>query len=69
MVKQYNVRMELSNVRKNKRTTKFDKRTVTCDVGTTQYKDETVKCEDLVTWYNMLSTSGYRIPQKIEGVW
>ena len=30
---------------KSKRTTKCDKRTVTCDVGITQYDDRTVKCE------------------------
>ena len=30
---------------KSKGTTKCDKRTVTCDVGITQYDDETVKCE------------------------
>ena len=30
---------------KNKGTTERDKRTVTCDVGTAQYEDETVKCE------------------------
>ena len=46
-----NVTMEPSNVRKKKRgTTKCDKRTVTCDVGTcdvgtAQREDETVKCE------------------------
>ena len=37
--------MKPSNVRKNKGTTKCDKRTVTSDVGTAQYEDETVKCE------------------------
>ena len=29
----------------NKGTTKYDKRTVICDVGTAQSEDETVKCE------------------------
>ena len=29
----------------NKGTAKCDKRTVTCDIGTTQYEDETVECE------------------------
>ena len=69
MLELHNVRMEPSNMRKNKGTAKCDKRTVTCDVGTAQYEDETVKCEDLVTWYNILPTSGYRTPQKIKGVW
>ena len=45
MLELHNVRMELSNMRKGKGTTKCEKRTVTCDVGTTQYEDETVKCE------------------------
>ena len=40
MLKLYNMRMELSNVRKS---TKCDKRTVICDVGTAQYEDETIK--------------------------
>ena len=31
---------------KNKGTTECDKRTVTCDVGTAQWEDETVKCEE-----------------------
>ena len=30
---------------KNKGTTEWEKRTVTCDVETTQYDDGTVKCE------------------------
>ena len=34
--------MKLTNVRK-KRTTKYDKNIVTCDVGTTQCKDEMLK--------------------------
>ena len=33
---------------KNKKTTEYDKRTVTCDVGTTQYEDITVKCKKKV---------------------
>ena len=49
--------MEPSNVRKNKGTTKCDKRIVTYDVGIT-------KCEDLVTWYSRLPTSRYRTPLK-----
>ena len=40
-----NMTMELLNVRKNKRTIECDKSTVTCDVGTAQYKDDTIKCE------------------------
>ena len=31
---------------KSKETTKCDKKTVTCDVGTAQYEDEIVKCEE-----------------------
>ena len=43
------MKMKPSNVRKkNKGTTKCEKRTVTCDVGTAQYEDETVKCEKKV---------------------
>ena len=45
----HNVRVVPSNVRKNKGTTKCDKKAVIYDVGTTKYEDETVKCEDLVT--------------------
>ena len=42
----HNVRMLPSNVRKkNKRTTKYDKSTIICDVGTTQCKDDTIKGE------------------------
>ena len=37
------MRMELSSVRKKKETTQCDKRTVICDVGTTQCEDKTVK--------------------------
>ena len=33
---------------KSKGTTKCEKRTVTCDVGTTQYEDITVKCKKKV---------------------
>ena len=40
-----NVTMEPSNVRKNKGTTECDKSTVTCDVGTAQYENDTIKCE------------------------
>ena len=39
--------MKPSNVRKkNKETNKCDKRIVTCDVETTQYDDETIKCKE-----------------------
>ena len=31
--------------KKNKEITEYDKRTFTCDVGTTQYEDGTIKCE------------------------
>ena len=35
-----------SNMRKkSKGTTKCEKRTVTCNVGTAQYKDKTINCE------------------------
>ena len=30
---------------KNKEITEYDKRTFTCDIGTTQYEDGTIKCE------------------------
>ena len=33
---------------KSKGITKCEKRTVTCDIGTTQYEDGTVKCEKKV---------------------
>ena len=43
----HNVKMVPSNVRKkNKGTTECDKSTVTtCDVGTAQCEDDTIKCE------------------------
>ena len=43
-----NVTIEPSNVRKknNKGTIKYDKSKVTCDVGTAQYVDGTIKCEE-----------------------
>ena len=34
--------------KKNKGTIECNKKTVTCDVGTTQYEDETIKCEEKV---------------------
>ena len=46
MLELHNVKMEPSNVRKMKKTTKCDKRTITCDVGTAQYENETIKCEE-----------------------
>jgi len=43
------VRMELSNVRKKKeREPRSEKKTVTCDVGTVQCEDETIKFEKKV---------------------
>ena len=45
MLNLHNMRMVPSNVTKNKRTTECDKSTVTCDDGTAQYKDDTIKCE------------------------
>ena len=43
------MRMEPSNVRKkSKRIAQREKRTVTYDVGTAQYEDETIKCEKKV---------------------
>ena len=43
------MRMKPSNVRKKSMgTTKCEKRTVTCDVGTAQYEDRTVKCKKKV---------------------
>ena len=41
-----NMTMEPLNMRrKKKETTECDKRTITCDIGTTQYEDRTIKCE------------------------
>ena len=31
--------------KKKKGTTECDKSTITCDVGTTQYEDDTIKCK------------------------
>ena len=45
----HNVKMVLSNVRKNNGTTECDKSRIKCDVSTMQYKDSTIKCEVLVT--------------------
>ena len=42
----HNVRMKPSNVRKSEGITKYEKRTVTCDVGIAQCEDETVKCKE-----------------------
>ena len=40
------MRIEPLNVgKKSKETIQCDKRIVTCDIGTAQYKDRTVKCE------------------------
>ena len=66
MLELHNMRIEPSNVRKkNEGTTKCEKRTVICDIRTTQYEDETIKCDVLIIWYSRLSTSGYRTPQKM----
>ena len=63
--KQHNMRMEPSNVRKKKKgTIECDKRISTCDVRTTQYKDETIICDILITWYNRLPTSEYHTQKK-----
>ena len=49
MLELHNMRMKPSNGRKkSKGTTKCEKRIITCDVGTAQYKDGTVKCEKKV---------------------
>ena len=48
----------------NKGTTKCNKITIKCDVGTAQYENETIKCEDLVTWYSRSPTNGYHTPKK-----
>ena len=56
MLELHNVNMKSLNVRKNKGTSECDQRTVPCDIGTTQFENGTIKCEDLVTWYNSLLT-------------
>ena len=48
MLELHNMRLEPLNVRKSKGITKYEKKTVTCDVGTAQCKDGTVKCEKKV---------------------
>ena len=40
----HNMMIVPSNVRKNKGTTKYNKSTVTCDVGTAQFENSTIKC-------------------------
>ena len=45
MLKLHNVRMDPSNVKKNKETTKYDKRTDIGDVEIAQCEDGTIKCE------------------------
>ena len=52
---------------KSKRTTKFEKIIVTCDVEIAQYEDGTVKYEKKVTWCSRLPTSEYRIPSFFGG--
>ena len=45
----FNVTMEPSNVRKKViEPKKYEKRTVTCDIGTAQCEDGTIKCEKKV---------------------
>ena len=47
ILKLHNVGIKPSNVRKkSKGTTKCEKRTVICDIGTAQYEVETIKCEE-----------------------
>ena len=41
----HNVWTTLSNIRKNKGTTKCDKSTVTSDIGIAQYEVGTMKCK------------------------
>ena len=49
MLELQNMRMESSNVRKSKKTTKCEeKKNVTCDIGTAQCKDETVNVKKKV---------------------
>ena len=48
--------------KKSKGTTKCEKITVTCDVGTAWYEDGTIKCEKKVTWCSRLPISGYSTP-------
>ena len=43
---------------KNKETTECDKRIVTCNDGTAQYDDETIKCEKKI-----------RVPTNVTKVW
>ena len=42
----HNMWMVQLNVRKNKKTTKYDKSPITCDVGTAQCEDCIIKCEE-----------------------
>ena len=49
MLEPHNMRMEPSNVRKkSKGTTKYEKKTLTCDIGLEQYENEIVKCKKKV---------------------
>ena len=41
----HNVRIVPSNVRKKKREPLYVTSTVTCDIGTAQYEDDTIKCK------------------------
>jgi len=50
----YNVMMVPSNVRKkNKRNTECKKNIVTCNIGITQYEDDTIECEKKEGNYRM----------------
>ena len=49
MLELHNERKEPSNVRKNKRTIKFDKRAISRDVKTTQCENETIKFGIMIT--------------------
>ena len=46
-------------MRKNKGTTECDKSTITCDIDTAQFENDTVKCDVLIPWYSKLSISEY----------
>ena len=46
MLKLHHVRIELSIVRNNKGTSKYDKRTITCDIRIAQCEHGTVKYEE-----------------------
>ena len=45
--------------KRSKGTAKWEKKTITCDVGTAQCKDETVKCEKRVREPLNMKKNGY----------